>query len=297
MIGYQERDHEIVDYQMWNLEGVAHPLRGPRPAALDHGRYIACLGAAQTFGCLCESPFPQLLEVHLGRPVLNLGVGGAGPRYFADHPELMARANASALAVVQVMSGRSEDNSLFLSGGMEYLTRRADGARMGAETAYAELLRDGPPDAVRRVIEETRRNWIDSSRRLLSGLRVPTILLWFSRRSPDYVPDYSRVHRLFGEFPQLVDRGMIETIAPMADAYVEYAGQDGTPHILRSRFTGEPVAITGRQDLGSRVLPTNTYYPTPEMHMAVADLLTPLIASMLGDSGTFAASRAASHEP
>lgn len=28
---YQKRDYEYVNYKLWGIEGVPHPLRGPKP--------------------------------------------------------------------------------------------------------------------------------------------------------------------------------------------------------------------------------------------------------------------------
>src|SRR5690606_20333234 len=80
--GYQARDYDIVDYRMYELPGTRLWFRGPMPD-LEAGRYFTCIGAAQTFGCFCSQPFPDLLAQKLGLPSLNLGYGGAGPEFFA----------------------------------------------------------------------------------------------------------------------------------------------------------------------------------------------------------------------
>lgn len=49
---YQDWDIEIIDYDMYTLQGL--DLRGP---ALTQSNYIAYLGAAQTFGRYCHGPF------------------------------------------------------------------------------------------------------------------------------------------------------------------------------------------------------------------------------------------------
>ncbi len=137
--GYQARDFEVVDYHLYKLPGLGLSMRGPRPN-LEVGSYITCVGAAQTFGCFCESPYPALLEQKLGVEVVNLGYGGAGPRFFNRHPGLIDIVNRGRLAVVQVMSGRSEDNSRFESRGLERMTRRRDGKKMSADAAWRSVL-------------------------------------------------------------------------------------------------------------------------------------------------------------
>ena len=58
---YQARDEEVIDYSMTELPGTQHLIRGPLPD-LSKGNYITCLGAAQTFGCFCETPYPDQLR-------------------------------------------------------------------------------------------------------------------------------------------------------------------------------------------------------------------------------------------
>ena len=58
--GYQARDWEYVDYEMYQDEETGLWFRGPRPV-LEGGNYFTCVGAAQTFGCFCPEPYPELL--------------------------------------------------------------------------------------------------------------------------------------------------------------------------------------------------------------------------------------------
>jgi uncharacterized protein DUF6473 len=270
-LGYQQRDYEIIDYELFPLPGFQVRFRGPAPEALTPGEYFTCLGAAQTFGCFCEKPYPALLGDRLGLPALNLGVGGAGPRLFVERKRFLDRVNDGKLAVVQVMSGRSEDNSRFRTGGLEYLRRRSDGERMGAELAYRELLASEDTETVQTIVAETRANWVQSFSKLLEAIEVPTILFWFSKRPPDYQERFSDVGKLFGEFPQLVNRAMVDQIVGLADEYVECITSRGSPQPLFSRFTGEPVTVTYRCD---QTQGFNSYYPSPEMHIDAADSLT-----------------------
>ena len=64
--GYQNRDREIVDYQMYELSGTGLQFRGPEHR-IGH-KYIAFVGAAQTFGCFCEHPFPIAWVLETRRP-------------------------------------------------------------------------------------------------------------------------------------------------------------------------------------------------------------------------------------
>jgi hypothetical protein len=272
-MSYQERDYEIIDYEVFRVPMHGGELRGPAPRTLAPGEYFTCLGAAQTFGCFCEQPYPTLLAERLGLPVLNFGFAGAGPRFFLKYPVLLGYINAGRFAVVQVMSGRSEDNSVFESGGREYLQRRSGGERIGAEPAYKELLENEGPERMRAVVEETRANWVQSFSALLEAIKVPTILFWFSRRSPDLEDDYSDVVSMFGEYPHLVNRGMVEQIKPLTDDYVECVSSRGFPQRLVNRFTGESASVKHRADLGRAWEGYDLYYPSPEMQADAADEL------------------------
>lgn len=302
--GYARRDHRIVDYQLYRCPDTGLLFRGPRPTALQAGEYFACLGAAQTFGCFCERPYPILLQERLGLQALNLGHGGAGASFYLQHRTLLDHINKAKFAVVQIMSGRSESNARFDSGGWEYLTRRSDGARMSAIAAYTELLRSAapaslrigrhevyfflrPPKHVKDVIAETRANWVRSHSNLLSAIRVPTILLYISKRRPAYQEFYCNVHLLLSEFPHLVNAAMIDKIRGEATAYVECVSRRGSPQRLVDRHTGAPTSVDLSHDRPDFVgkWTHNAYYPSPEMQADAADLLEPACRAVLDDRG------------
>lgn len=300
MPGYQARDVEVVDYDMTALPGTMLQFRGPLPDDLSGG-YIACLGAAQTLGCFCERPYPTLLAEELGLPALNLGYGGAGPEFFLRHPALIDYANRARLIVLQVTSARSQSNSHYECGGLEYVTLK-DGRRMGAHAAFDELaigpsffdrlplsrrlkrrMKDefsiaGP--RLRQVVHEVQEGWVNANIELLSALKPPVILLWFSVREPKYRQQYGSANKTLGEFPQLVGEEMIDRVRAHADGYAECVSRRGSPQPLVSRFTGEPVTVqpaNDRPDLATPAWTTNHYYPSPEMHEDAAKAILGVI--------------------
>ncbi len=302
--GYQERDAEVVDYQMARLGDTGLFFRGPVPKSLGKKGYVVCLGAAQTFGCFCDNPYTVLLGKELGLPVLNLGYGGAGPLFFLRHTKLLPWINNACAVVVQVMSGRSEDNSLYESGGLEYMTRRSDGKRLSADEAFRrildvnylwrhvprgrtlarELLRLYGRPRVKALVCETRRNWVNNCQKLLNRIDPPVVLFWFSRRTPEYTDRYDSLQGFFEDFPQLVNQSMMEEILPHSDCYVECVTKRGSPQKLISRQTGAPVAVDpakDRPDLGGELWTHNKYYPSPEMHEDGAAVLVPALRDLL----------------
>lgn len=283
---YQAPDWWIVDYELYSIPGLPPDLlpglplrlRGPAPRTRPVGGYIACVGAAQTFGRFCEKPFPALLSEDLEIPTLNLGFGGAGPQLFLRHPELLKLMNESGLVVLQVMSARNEDNSLFEGGGSGSLKVRSTGARIRAEEAYEPLLAAGDQELAQSVVAETRATWIASYKQLLSLIQVPTVLLWLSVREPGYTERYDSVNGLFGDFPHLVNEEMVRSVGSHCNAYAQCVSARGRPQQLRNRFTGKPTRVmipTG----GDMTL--NTYYPTPEMHQDAAAILGPICRDIL----------------
>jgi hypothetical protein len=302
--GYQERDREIVDYQMYSLGKTNLWFRGPAVENLKPGQYFACIGAAQTFGCFCEQPFPTLLQEELGLPALNLGYGGAGPYFFIKHQELLPYINQAKFVIIQVMSGRSESNSLFDSGGLELLTRRSDGIQLGADAAYKRVLEGNDlwqnvpfgqryvrglikileKGKVKKLVAETRNNWIKNYQILLSQITAPKVLFWFSKREPEYQEKYNSLGALFNEFPQLVTQDMINQIKDWSNEYVECISNRGSPQLLISRFTGKPAEVDpelDRKELGGKIWTHNVYYPSPEMHGDAVRKLAPVCQKYL----------------
>jgi hypothetical protein len=177
------------------------------------------------------------------------------------------------------MSGRSESNSVFDTGGLAYITRRSDGRRLGARAAYQSLLRRkfifGRKE-LKRTVNETRDNWIRSYKLLFEKIETPVMLFWFAMREPDYKERYIHVSTLLGGFPHLVNREMLEAIKKEADDYVHCVTDRGIPQLMRSRFTGKPTKIDPgrpRKDLKGPHWTHNFYYPSPEMHEEAAKSL------------------------
>lgn len=285
---YADTDDEVVDYQIYCLDAelidrqtdTALLLRGPRPQSLGKAQYFVCIGAAQTFGRFCERPYPTLLQERLGVSVLNLGRGGAGPSFFSiSDLRLLHYINNARFVIIQIMSGRSESNSLFESRGLGYYTRVSDGTGIGCDEAFKELLLTRDKVFIKKIVHETRENWLISFKCLLEAIKVPKILFWFSTRRPHYKEEYLSIPKLFSEFPQLVNSLMVRHLKNYADAYVECVSSRGLPQILTSRFTGYPTTI---QDAWGGAWTENWYYPSPEMHLDGADALERVCKKYLG---------------
>jgi hypothetical protein len=253
-------------------------FRGPAPP--PELPYIAYVGAAQTFGRFCDDPFPAILAHRLGVPALNLGVGGVGPRYF-DAPHFVRQMAGARMVVLQVLAGRSSGNSRFDNSttGTLHGVRVRDGKVMRFEDFLVELIRDEPTDAVRRTVAETRDAYTSEMLGLIRRIPVPKVLFWMSTRPPEYVEEWTSAWGVLGAFPQLVNRVMVDRITSECDAFVECVTALGLPQPLWA--SEEEVLGTELRD--GRLY--NTYYPSPEMHVAAADRLERVCRELL-DRGT-----------
>ncbi len=284
--GYQARDHEIIDYSLVHPPGFPRELRGPQypmvPSGVaDDATMLCFIGAAQTFGCYAERPFPQLVGEQLGVRWQNFGISGAGPEFFLNRPTFLDEANKADVVVVQIMSGRSVSNSTFDTIGLEMLENRATGEKLGALPSYERLLTTLSPSALDELLVETRANWVAAYRAIIAAITVPTVLLWISERPENYRADRRSIADFMGKYPQFVQGDWVDEIKPLATRYVRSVSDRGLPQELISRFTGKPVSVDVRKDMPGSTRAKNHYYPSPEMHADAAQRLGPVCAELL----------------
>jgi hypothetical protein len=87
-----------------------------------------------------------------------------------------------------------------------------DGSESSADDFYCWLLGQEEQTA-RRIVAETRENYVASMTRLLEAIEPPKILFWFSVREPAYQEQWQLpLQRLWGEFPQLVNQPMVDQL-------------------------------------------------------------------------------------
>lgn len=271
---YQAEDYQIVNYRLYELAGTRRFLfRGPKPKHVEEGEYVACLGGAQTFGRFVENPYPSLLQAATGVDFLNLGIGDGKPAFYLHAKGLLEYLNRARAVVVQVFSARAVANSRFQPADIDnsFLkdkTAGQDAKSVFADHAYSALLKQLDKPSVRRIVAETRRNYLSQMQDLLSLIKPPKILFWFSVRDPDYTESLDSAASLLGEYPHFVNRDMLEQLKPFADEFVACVSRQGLPQKLLSRFDGSEVGAL-KTDRPSE----NTYYPSPEMHRLAASAL------------------------
>lgn len=281
---YQRLDAPHYDYALYELDELpGEPFRGPRA---DLSRpFLAFIGGAQTFGRFTAEPFAAEVAAKLGMGCLNLGLGGAGPRY-ALRPEVLALLNRASAVVVQFCSGRSASCSLFDNGaqGRNSGKRLFDGKHMPYEQFFKWVLAKDDPELTARVVAETREDYAYSMRAVAAAITAPKVALWISRRVPRYQPDWVARFGWMNLFPQLVDDGVVRRVAPAFDAYVECVSQEGVPQPLWSADAAVEGTYRGPD---GRLY--NEYYPTPQMHHRAAAMLLPVCARLVAERGREAA--------
>jgi LPS sulfotransferase NodH len=266
---YQELDRPGgFDYELYRLPTVGTTtFRGP-PVDTS-APYLAFIGAAQTFGRFVPTPFPRQIGARLGVPVLNLAVGGAGPRHYltSNYLELI---NGAETVVIQIMSGRSASNSLFDNSDSGGLIGRVRGEQstMRAEEFFSRLGKTHSQSRVKEIVDETRNDYVLSFVQLLRKIVVPKILFWFSIRAPQYDENYENIPDGFlGSFPHLVNQNMVRRLAVFSDDYIECISTQGLPQTLWS--SAEPIDGT----VSNEGVLANRHYPSPAMHTAAAEAL------------------------
>lgn len=263
-MSYQKRDAHIIDYEVYPFNG--YELRSPR---IDTAKpYIACIGAAQTFGPFCKKPFPTLLASKLGIQVLNLGIAGAIPAQFLTD-NILGHINKSKFAIIQILSGRCGSNSYYT-----HVQRSVgiihEGYRVAAPFLFwTEAEKKYDNDLLNKLVEETRRDYIYQMLALIRSVKVPKILFYFSKYKPENLP----AKLSLSPFPQLLTRWMVEEIAGFCDEYVECVSSVGLPQKLYDK-NGKPTYVKRSSwDEVNPPMSQNDYYPSPEMHIEAANAL------------------------
>ncbi len=281
-VDYQTRDHELLDYGLWEAPGLPGLwFRGPALDLASSDGHITCLGAAQTFGVYVDNPFPQLLSQRFGLPVWNLGVGGADPGFFLEHPALFPLINRSSLVICQIMTARSSPNdrmSRSRVAGMAGDTERGD--HVVATDIWRRLL-DDEPDRIEHSIAQSRQSWHRDVERLISMIEVPRLDFWFSPKPLDRPVDVSKTSSvgMIDVYPQFVTGADLDVLGDAAPLVACHSSRNQR-FPLRSRHTGKVVEVDydGATGIGWRET-HNAYYPSPEMHWDAAhDLISAIEA-------------------
>lgn len=252
---YQAQDFEIVDYDLFTLDGE-NLLRGPCPSAEDlkQGRYICLIGAAQLLGRFHRDALQHKLARHFDLPVLNLSIPAAGPD-FTFSSKLQGYVENACVTVVQVMSGRSVGCEEYPGG---WKTNDPQTGELIPRERVLSNIWDVDREEYERVSQRWARAYVSHYERLAKAIKGPKILTWISPRKPgDWTPEQGKTTGNFGTFPQLIGADILAQISPMFDDVVEVV-HDLVESRFRSRVTAaacpffEPAGVPAF---------SNRYYP------------------------------------
>lgn len=216
-----------LNYFPCKYGGSKLTFRGPVQST--QGDYLVALGGTETFGKYVEMPYPQLLERALRMPVINLGCMNAGPELFSNEPEILGIAATARACVVQVLGAqnmsnrfysvhrRRNDRFLVATPLLRGMFPSVDFTEFNFTRHMLTALQSASPDRFEVVAEELRAGWVLHMRRLLSQLRLPTLLLWMSDAAPLEPQQRSKI---LCNTP-LVDTEMIKAVRPLATSYLE----------------------------------------------------------------------------
>jgi hypothetical protein len=276
-IGYQRTDRNVLDYKLWYLKDIPFALRGPRRWTGSRP-YFVFVGAAQTFGRFAQNPYPELVSSWMGMEHINFGFAGAGPELFLRHKPLLEQINQSSICFLQVMSGRSVSTKLLTAvgngGSLQFNQGPLAGKTMVAHDAYHELLKSYPREQVVEQVNEARIQWVKAYEQLIAEIRVPIVLVRISSAPPPKSDDFSSAHKLLGPFPQLIGEQQLGRLASAVSRLIDCVLPSESPQLLLNRTTQRPEEVFSAADFPtwpqwSRCY--NAYYPTPRMHMFIAD--------------------------
>jgi hypothetical protein len=301
---YQTRDIDICDYQEFRVRDCDVMFRGPGfdPFEAESGSFFTCLGAAQTYGCYFDDPFPRLLEKEIGLKALNLAVGGTGPGFYLQYPSLIEAMNRGKFVILQAMAARHESNSRFEADGyVEFVKDRIKGDSVTSAVAWQRII-DEDFENAQKYVDEVRANWLETTRKLVEQLTVPVIFFWYSRRTADYDIDMDAIRAqaelrkngqdkshfidgLSGDFPHYVDGPTARAAAALCNAYAECLSSRGMGQPIRNRegkaLTGLSFAALG-PEYKDMVQLKNVYYPSAEMHEDACAALVPVVRQLIG---------------
>lgn len=273
---YQKPDQAFIDYDSYTWGRLNQVYRGPKPNFDEP--YVACLGAAQTFGRYADTPFPSQLADTLRIPVANLGTGGAGPGFFLRDSMVLEAASNAEVCVIQVMSARSLSNRMFqvrpkknaqlkaVSKALSDLFPHVDFETFSYAHNMLNQIAEEDPSKFIEVERELKTAWVARTRLLLESIQTKKILFWFSERAPNEDPSMQDEKSKL-KYPHYVDQAMLDAVTPFVDKVVYCISSQGMPQSLL--IDGEAVL---QSPFGMPVR-ENRYYPSPEMHQQAAEAL------------------------
>lgn len=281
--GYQKTDLHVEDYELYFLDGVNFPLRGPRKWSKKQDSSISAIGAAQTFGRFVNKPFTSRL-IDDGFNVINFGRSGAGPEFYLKQQEVLDKINETDICFIQVMSARSvtagEFEAMNNNGVLKFLSGYHKGKTFNAEAAFNLLKKEAGESAVKEQIRQNQMQWVELYKELINKITTKKVLVWIANRKPT---ENSYKSSIMGGFPHFVNQQMLNAISGDSIDIIYSDSIRTIEQPLFSKFNGKLFTVFDELHFPHRpkhIREVNTYYASQEMHN---DIYSKIISSNVLD--------------
>jgi hypothetical protein len=259
--GYQFLDPHI-DYKIYkyNFKSGGHRwFRGPKPTS---DKFISCIGAAQTYGRWSSKSYPELLGNEIGLDAYNISSGGwdLSSPHINKSIDLL---NTSRCCIVQIMSARCQriPSRGIVGAGKNY--KMHDGSKINTRLYWKQQFETMTKSEANDAICEMNDLYVETYEKLISKIKVPTILLYVGQNSAIDETSYDFRKGATG-YPHWITKSTIKRLCKISDHYVEYVHgpvrsmeiKDGVPYV-------------------------NTYYPTQEMYELLVKKLIPIVKNII----------------
>lgn len=275
-MSYEKQGAGALDYLPCRYGNSKLLFRGPRRRI--EGDYIAVMGGTDTYGKFIERPYAARLEQQIGMPAINLGCVNAGPDVFTNDAKVIDICNGARTTVVQVMGAhnmsnrfysvhpRRNDRFLKASSLMKTVFRDLDFTEFHFTRHMLSSIKERWPDRFEIMVGELQDAWVARMTSLLGKIDGKTVLLWFSKNSPD--EELVMDDPTLGTDPLFVNRAMIEALRPLVTDVVEVnlsiaasaAGTDGMAFSdLEAPAAAEVLSVRAHQEAADELSPILRY--------------------------------------
>ncbi len=275
-MAYEGRGEGTLDYSPYRYGSSRLLFRGPRRRL--EGDYVAVLGGTETYGRFIEKPYPALIEATTGLQMANFGCVNAGVDVFLNDAEVIGACRSAQATVVQILGAqnmtnryyavhpRRNDRFLRASALMKTIFREVDFTEFNFTRHMLSSLYAISPEKFTILAEELKAAWVARMRLLLARLGSRVVLLWMANQPPGEADAPPRLDH----DPLLVDRAMIDAVAPQASAYVEVVGS------ASAQAQGIHGMVVSPYDAAAAA-----GLPGPAVHDEVARALAPVLRQLL----------------
>lgn len=193
MLNCDKKGFQMLQPQIGTSSGLLHPSAGRGRLLRLRGRprdYVLFVGGQETAGRQVAEAYPALLEQWMGLRCVNLGRPDGGLESYWCDAQLIARARAARLVVVQVpgllgqcnrfytVHPRRNDRFLRANTPLRQLYPEADFSRIAFVGHLLSMLEQIDAARSEQIYQELQLRWMARVRLTLKVFARPAVLLW-----------------------------------------------------------------------------------------------------------------------